>query len=48
MINLIEKINNIRSINSKLLDLEEKFIEIDNDTKNKIDENKNKEIDSKK
>ena len=33
MINLVEKRNNIRNINSKLLDLEEKFIKIDNDQK---------------
>jgi hypothetical protein len=45
MINLVEKRNNIRNINSKLLDLEEKFIKIDNDEKdikNKL--NKNKEM----
>jgi len=43
MINLVEKRNNIRNINSKLLDLEEKFIKIDNDEKdikNKLKKNK--------
>jgi len=45
MLNLIEKRRDIKNINSKLLDLEEKFIKIDNDEKNKFNK---KEKDNEK
>lgn len=47
MINLIEKRRDIKNINSKLLDLEEKFIKIDNEEKNKLNKIK-KEKDNEK
>ena len=48
MLNLIEKRRDIKNINSKLLDLEEKFIKIDNDEKNKFNKNKKKEKENEK
>ena len=47
MLSLIEKRKDIQNINSKLLDLEEKFIKIDNDEKNKLNKIK-KEKDNEK
>ena len=47
MINLIEKRRDIKNINSKLLDLEEKFIKIDNEEKKKLNKIK-KEKDNEK